>query len=302
MLRPRSKTSFLLNVPFRVRHLHTHALFERLFACLPDGLVVVDGEGRILEANPKIESLFGYACSELLGSPIETLIPERFRSAHAGHRRIYNREPKLRAMGAGPELCGRRKDGTEFPLDIMLTPVTVGKEHLVLGVVRDVTERKQLERWMLELALTDPLTGLGNYRRLQEAFEREMKWSQRTSRPFALLLIDLDGLKQINDSHGHAVGTRALCRLGDVLRSECRSVDIAARHGGDEFAVILPDTGAEGARNLAWRLATRLANDGDAFPVSFSYGAAVYGFDGETIDQLLQAADEVLYTMKRAKH
>ena len=219
MLRPRSKTSFLLNVPFRVRHLHTHALFERLFACLPDGLVVVDGEGRILEANPKIESLFGYACSELLGSPIETLIPERFRSAHAGHRRIYNREPKLRAMGAGPELCGRRKDGTEFPLDIMLTPVTVGKEHLVLGVVRDVTERKQLERWMLELALTDPLTGLGNYRRLQEAFEREMKWSQRTSRPFALLLIDLDGLKQMVAAGATRVGASAGVKIVQQARS-----------------------------------------------------------------------------------
>jgi diguanylate cyclase (GGDEF)-like protein/PAS domain S-box-containing protein len=290
-----------MDAPLKTRLLDNEALYEKLFASLPDGIVVVDIDGRILQANPQIESLFGYARSELLGNPVEILVPERFRSVHTEQRHAYGAQPSMRSMGAGLELFGRRKDGSEFPVDIMLLPVEIAEERVVLGVVRDITERKRLEQGIRQLASSDPLTGLGNYRRLREAFETEAKWFQRAGRACALLLLDLDGLKKINDTHGHLAGSRALCRLADVIRAECRSIDTPARHGGDEFAVILPDTSAEGANNLASRLAERLANDGGEIPVSFSYGVGVYARDGETLDQLLAAADVELYAMKRAK-
>jgi len=290
-----------MDVPDKAQHLDTQRLFENIFASSPDAIVVVDREGCILEANPQIESLFGYACSELLGSPMEILIPERFRPVHATHLSDYCNQPRMRPMGTGRELYGRRKDGSEFPVDIMLGPVEATKGRLVLGVIRDITERKRLEEEMRQLVLSDPLTGLGNYRRLQEAFETETKWFQRTSRSAALLLLDADGLKKINDAHGHLVGSRALCRLADALRAECRAIDTAVRHGGDEFAVILPDTNAEGGRSLACRIANRLANDGEDPPVSFSYGVGVYPHDGKTLDQLLTAADRALYDMKKSK-
>lgn len=285
--------------------LNSRALLEKLFVCLPDGIVVVDSEGRIAEANPRMESLFGYTCSELLGNPIEILVPERLRSTHSGLRRAYADQPHLRPMGAGLELYGRRKDGSEFPVDIMLVPVEIAEERFVLGVIRDITERKQMEHWMLQLALTDPLTGLGNYRRLHEAFVTATNWSQRMGRPFALLMLDVDSLKKINDTHGHQAGSRALCRVGEALRAECRAIDTSARYGGDEFAVIMPDTDDEGARNLALRVASRIANDGEKPPVSFSYGVGGYPRDGQKLDQLLEVADGDLYAMKnlrKARH
>jgi two-component system, cell cycle response regulator len=290
-----------LKVPDKAQRRDTQALFEKLFTSSPDAIVVVDREGRILEANPQVESLFGYTSSDLLGSPVEVLIPDRFRSVHATHRSAYSNQPHMRPMGTGLELCGRRKDGSEFPVDIMLSPVETTESRLALAVIRDITERKRLEEELRHLASSDPLTGLGNYRRLEDAFETETKWFQRTGRSAALLLLDLDGLKRINDTHGHIVGSRALWRLAEVLRVECRSVDTATRHGGDEFTVILPDTNGEGARNLAHRLATRLANDGGDPPVSFSYGVGVYPQDGKTLHQLLAVSDRLLYKMKKSE-
>ncbi|MGA7792943.1 MAG: diguanylate cyclase [Candidatus Acidiferrales bacterium] len=288
------------NVFDKTERLDTRTFFEKLFTSLPDAIVVVDSAGRILEANPQTESLFGYACSELLGNRVEILIPERFRPAHATHRDNYSNQPRLRPMGAGHELYGRRKDGSEFPVDIMLSPLEAEGGRLVLGVIRDISEQKKLEGELRRLVSSDPLTRLGNYRRLEEAFDRELKWFQRAGRSCALLLLDLDGLKAINDTYGHLAGDRALCRLGDALRAECRAIDTAVRHGGDEFAVILPDTSADGARSLARRVESRLALDAD-HPVHFSYGVGVCPDDGKTLQQLLSAADRPLYEMKKSK-
>ena len=280
--------------------LDAQTFFEQLFTSLPDAIMVVDSEGRILEANPQAESLFGYVCSELLGNRVEILIPERFRSSHAAHRGDYGKHPHIRPMGAGLELYGRRKDGSEFPVDIMLSPLETETGQYVLCVVRDITEQKRMEGELRQLVSSDPLTRLGNYRRLEEAFDTERKWFQRTGRSCALLLLDVDGLKAINDTFGHLAGSRALCRLADALRAECRAVDTAVRHGGDEFAVILPDTKAEGARSLARRAAAQLAKDAEN-PLYFSYGVAVYPQDGQTLHQLLSFADRPLYEMKKSK-
>jgi diguanylate cyclase (GGDEF)-like protein/PAS domain S-box-containing protein len=290
-----------MTTPLKTHRLDSQALGEELFNSVPDGIVVVDAVGCISEANPQMEKLFGYACSELLGQPVEILVPERFRSGHMGLRRDYTDKPQVRAMGGGLDLYGRRKDGSEFPVEIMLVPVEVAGERLVLGLIRDISERKHLEQGMARLALSDPLTGLGNYRQLHEAFVTTAKLSQRSGRPCALLVLDLDGLKKINDAYGHAAGSRALCRVADALRAECRAIDTAARHGGDEFSVIMPDTDAEGARNVAGRLASRVEKDGENPSVAFSYGLGVYPRDGQTLDQLLAIADRALYAMKRSK-
>ena len=121
------------------------ALSERLLECLPDAILAVDASGRICEANPQAEQIFGYARSELLGRPIEILIPERFHRAHGQHRAGYHAEPRMRPMGAGLELSGRRKNGSEFPVDILLSPVETAQGRLALAVVRDITDRKEME-------------------------------------------------------------------------------------------------------------------------------------------------------------
>ena len=155
----------------------------------------------------------------------------------------------------------------------------------------DLTERKQAEEKVQLLAVTDPLTGLGNYRRLVEALDAEAKRTGRTGRPFAVLLLDLDQLKKINDRYGHLIGGQALCRVADVLRVFCRAIDTAARYGGDEFAVILPETTAADARLVASRIRSRLATDSLQPPLSASVGVVVYPQDVETIEALLRTAD-----------
>jgi diguanylate cyclase (GGDEF)-like protein len=153
------------------------------------------------------------------------------------------------------------------------------------------------------LAVSDPLTGLANYRRLLDVLENETERTNRTGRTFAVLLLDLDGLKTINDSYGHLVGSRAICRLADVLRIHCRAVDTAARYGGDEFALVLPESGEEEARRVADRIREVMANDDEPPHLSASIGVSVYRGDGERIEKLLSEADKHLYAekTKRAK-
>jgi diguanylate cyclase (GGDEF)-like protein len=148
------------------------------------------------------------------------------------------------------------------------------------------------------LAVTDSLTGLANYRTMVNTLQTELERSRRTGRPFAVALFDLDELKSVNDNYGHLVGTRAICRLANVLRMHCRSTDTGARYGGDEFALVLPEASAEAAERVARRIREKLAADLELPQLSVSAGVAVYPKDGETLEELLGAADDALYRMK----
>jgi diguanylate cyclase (GGDEF)-like protein/PAS domain S-box-containing protein len=191
-----------------------------------------------------------------------------------------------------------RKDDAVKWLDVTLGLIELEGQVTNLLTAVDITERKQMEEEIRSMMLSDPLTGLGNYRRLVEVMSVETERSQRTGRSFALVLFDLDGLKIINDTHGHLVGSRALCRVADIMRLSCRAIDTAARYGGDEFALLLPETEAEGARYIAERIKQRVAEDGEQPPISVSFGIAVYPGDSETIEGVFRRADADLYAMK----
>jgi len=148
------------------------------------------------------------------------------------------------------------------------------------------------------LAVSDPLTGLANYRRLLDVLENETERTDRTGRLFSVLLLDLDELKKINDSYGHLVGSRAICRLADILRIHCRAVDTAARYGGDEFALVLPESQEDEAHRVANRIREVLAADDEQPAISASIGISVYRGDGERIEKLLSEADQDLYAEK----
>jgi diguanylate cyclase (GGDEF)-like protein len=169
---------------------------------------------------------------------------------------------------------------------------------MTLSLAALASEYAVAEAQLRELVLTDPLTGLPNYRRLLDVLGLEIVRADRHDRPFAVVFFDMDGLKRINDEHGHLIGSRAVCRFADTLRAACRTTDTAARYGGDEFVAVLSDTDQEGAWLVVQRITERLANDPDAPQLSVSAGLAMYPRDGGTPTTLLSAADRALYTAK----
>ena len=160
--------------PGNAREHHSPMLFEELLESSPDAIIVTDLEGRITGANAHLEKLFGFYRSELLGQPVEMLIPERFRSAHPAHRKTFHTEPRMRPMGVGVELYARRKDGSEFPVDIMLSPVETTEGRAVLSVILDITEKKRAEEALRKS-------------------EEQLRSLVESVRDYAILLLDTQG-------------------------------------------------------------------------------------------------------------
>jgi diguanylate cyclase (GGDEF)-like protein len=181
-------------------------------------------------------------------------------------------------------------------------PSTLAHVFVVLSYVvvlgGTLLDNAQLFDQVSTLASSDSLTGLANHRHLFQELDSELQRSRRTGRSFAVLLFDLDGLKKINDRYGHLTGSRAIKRLAVALRDNSRSIDTPARYGGDEFALVLPESDADDASRAALRICEQLERDREQPAISVSVGLAVYPKNGTTIEKLLGAADRALYRMK----
>ena len=274
---------------------HSEARYRALVGNLIYGMCRCSIKGKFLDVNPALVSMLGYTSrKELLAVNLasDILCDPSKRAQLLGHA--------VEQDGADPlEIEWKRKNGTT--LKVRLSGREVSNEGEIGSyeiIVEDVTQQRKLEDHLRQEAAKDPLTGLANYRHLVETVDTEIKRSERTAREFALLFLDLDGLKQINDRFGHLVGSQALCRLADVLCICSRKIDTPARFGGDEFALVLPETGQVPANSVARRICDSLANDGRKPKLSVSIGVAIYPKDGEKVDSLLGAADAALYSMK----
>jgi len=237
-------------------------IYQRIFEYSPDALIVVDQAGAIALANIQAETLFGFDRTELIGQPVEILIPARYAAHHHGHRTRFMGESNSRQMGTANNLYARRKDESELPVDIMLSPMIVEGHHCTLCVVRDISERKaaedklrqqtaELERLhadLKEVACRDSLTGLLNRRAFHEHAEQMLKAARRNGENMALLMIDLDHFKQVNDRFGHAEGDHVLKVVANTFKASARENDILSRHGGEEFVMAI--SGANEAESL----------------------------------------------------
>ncbi len=275
---------------------HSQSLYRALAENPAYGICRCDAEGKFLDVNQALLTMLGYETKEELlaanctseivldlgqGKPLPGNTPESVRIEPAEIEWKRENGTTLKARLSGRGIFDERGD-------------FVGYEIIAV----DITEQRAHEDHLRRLALSDSLTGLANHRRLFEMLQAEICRSKRTEREFSLLLLDLDGLKEINDRFGNLAGNRALSRLAQILADCCRSVDTAARQGGDEFALVLPETGAGAATLVARRICELLAKDTEEPGLSVSVGVASYPKDADTIGTLLYAADRALYAMK----
>lgn len=264
-------------------------------------IVGFDAQGRLLCWNRACEQLSGYTAEELrdVMGVLEHLVPDDERSRAVGVLEPLERGERPVTV----EVHWRTRSGDVRLIAWSCTGLT-GSDGTISGVVAagiDVTERRRLERRLRHLADHDDLTGLMNRRRFQEELERHLAECRRYGMTGALLVLDLDGFKAVNDTHGHSAGDGVLCGVAEALRSRLRGTDIVARLGGDEFAVLLPRGGVQAARRVAEALRRKVpaevqAPDGTAIAVSV--GFAPFVDETASVDDVLASADASMYTVK----
>ena len=275
-----------------------------VLSAVRDGIVTITSKGIIEIFNPGAEDIFGYKEHEVMGKNISMLMPEPHQSAHDGYLEKFKLGQSTRDQGLPLEQLALRKNGQTFPVEVTLNTIQIDDEIKVTGVVRDVTERKEWEKKIKEMALTDPLTRLANRNKFETRLNESLIHAQRFKSLFALLMIDLDKFKPVNDSFGHPVGDTLLQQVAEILVSSCREVDTVARLGGDEFAIILsginePEDAAIVARKLIDKLSQPFEIDNNKIQIGASVGISCYPNDTVDINELIRMADEALYLSKK---
>ncbi len=279
---------------------------KSLLEATPNCLIICDQKGNITLVNILAEKLFGYTRDELIGQKIELLIPSRYLTKHEEYRLHYLQQPCARPMECGLALFGKHKDEHEFPVEISISPIETEDGLLTLAVVKDITERKTIERQLEELAHFDIVTRLPNRAYFYDTLDRSIHRSQRIKKEFALLYLDLDDFKKINDSLGHHMGDKFLKHVSQKIQESARTNDFVARLGGDEF-VILIEAGTDSLQD-ATRLAQRIITvfqspfyiDHHELNSSVSIGIALYPTNGTDATSLMKNADLAMYRAKKS--
>jgi diguanylate cyclase (GGDEF)-like protein/PAS domain S-box-containing protein len=270
-----------------------------------DGIMVAGETGVIESFNRSAEALFGYREEEAIGQTLAFVLAPACRDDLLGLTPSPGGAlPKPGADGRMTETLGCRRDGSTFPMEVQHGRLSLGERSLTLASVRDISERKAYTEGLQHQALHDGLTGLANRTLFGELVLKALASAKRADEPRAVLVMDLDGFKRVNDTLGHAQGDALLKQVGDRLTAALREVDSIARLGGDEFA-ILPGqtTDLAAAAEVAWKIqqtcAAGFSLDGKIAHVTASVGIAMFPEHGQTAEELLRRADVAMYIAKR---
>jgi diguanylate cyclase (GGDEF)-like protein/PAS domain S-box-containing protein len=270
-----------------------------------DAVIVADGRGRVRSFNAAAQRIFQTSAVQMLGQPLTLLMPPPHRHAHDRYLEAYLTGGEARVIGRGRTEEGLRRDGTRFPMRLEVSDISDAAGVRFVGVIRDLSPERERQA-LHERALHDALTGLPNREHALARLQQACAQAEATGEPFALLYLDLDRFKPVNDTRGHAAGDAVLVALAGRLRHGLAARDFVARFGGDEFVVLLPAVGErEQARAVAARLRRSLAQPivvpGGPVAVDASFGVAVWADDGFDTDALLAAADRRMYREKRTR-
>jgi len=279
---------------------------ERLQATLNtivDGIITIDARGTIQSANPAAQRLFGYSAQDLRGRNVSMLMPSKVATQHDGFINAYLNTGQAKIIGVGREVEGRRADGSTFPAELAVKEFDSNGQRMFVGSLRDISDRKAAESQLRQMAATDSLTGLHNRRSFEDRAKVELERWRRYEQPLSLIIIDADHFKAVNDTYGHQVGDEVLLAIAGLCRTSIRRIDMPARIGGEEFAVLLPSTNLDSAAAMAERIRSRAESAksmsrSQRVKVTLSLGVATCSEAAHDIDSLLRLADEALYAAK----
>ena len=282
----------------------TQAILDNMI----DGVITINALGIMQSCNPAACRFFGYSEEEALGQNVAMLMPEPHRAQHDGYLLNDQRAGKLCVVGVSREVVGQRRNGTTFPLSVALSEVQNNGQTVFIGILRDLSLQQHNTQEIHRLAFYDQLTGLPNRHSLMARIEQALTDSARTGQYAALLLLDLDDFKKINDTHGLMAGDQLLIQAGARLKATVRASDAVTRLGGDEFALLLPalgeqqDTAATFAEASAAHLLGVLSQSYSLSDLhcqtTVSIGIVVFQGAAQNTDDLLKKADIALYQAK----
>ena len=290
----------------RASVIHTQAILDNMV----DAVITINAQGLMESFNPAACAMFGYTAAEAIGCNVSVLMPPPHREQHDGYLANFRASGEARIIGRPRELEGQRKNGTVFPINLSVSKLELPGRTTFIGLIMDITRRRENEDEIRRLAFYDPLTHLPNRRLLLDQLRHAMLAASRTGQRGAVMLLDLDHFKQINDSLGHTVGDALLMQVARRLQSCVREGDILARPGGDEFVLVLEALAATDrdaasrAEAIASKILAMLGEsytlNGKAYTCTPSIGLAIFPQNHETMDELLKQADAAMYQAKSA--
>lgn len=276
---------------------------QKIMDTVIDGIITMDQTGTIETINPAAEKIFGYKHGELIGEKVTLLMPETTASQHNEFVKTYMETGQSTVLGNRREVKAQRKDGSEFPIEIAVSTLKSVGRRLFIGALRDITARKQNEENLRNLATTDPLTKMPNRILFNERLVEAVSRADRNGHKIAVLFVDLDNFKNINDAMGHLTGDRVIQAAGKRLTACVREHDTVAHIGGDEFSVILDgieDSEIEEiAKSMLATLSESFQIEGKEIFTSGSIGVVPYPGTADNINELLKNVDTAIHHAKR---